>query len=84
VEVNVVSSGSTSPPAARVQVTLLRVPGRCRTATEFDREWEIVLERAKQTKDLAPVHTYPEAAEQIAALPTEALDGYAEVLDALE
>jgi len=29
------------------------------------------------------VITYPEAAEQIAALPTEALDGYAEVLDAL-
>ncbi|MGH3854234.1 MAG: DUF6247 family protein [Pseudonocardiaceae bacterium] len=23
---------------------------------EFDREWEIVLERAKQAKDLAPVH----------------------------
>jgi hypothetical protein len=30
------------------------------------------------------VITYPEAAEQIAALPAEALDGYAEVLDALE
>ncbi len=25
-------------------------------AAEFDREWEIVLERAKQTKDLAGVH----------------------------
>jgi hypothetical protein len=25
-------------------------------AAEFDREWEIVLERAKQAKDLAPVH----------------------------
>jgi hypothetical protein len=25
-------------------------------AAEFDREWEIVLERAKQTKDLAPIH----------------------------
>ncbi|MGH3624369.1 MAG: DUF6247 family protein [Sciscionella sp.] len=25
-------------------------------AAEFDREWEIVLDRAKQTKDLTPVH----------------------------
>lgn len=25
-------------------------------AAEFDREWEIVLERAKQSKDLAGVH----------------------------
>lgn len=25
-------------------------------AAEFDREWEIVLERAKKTQDLAPVH----------------------------
>lgn len=42
-------SVTADPQAIRACLT----PG---VAAEFDAEWDIVLERAKQAKDLAPVH----------------------------
>ncbi len=48
------SNGGPVPPAAEpVAIRACLTPD---VAAEFDREWEIVLERAKQTKDLAGVH----------------------------
>ncbi len=46
--------GDPVPPATEpVAIRACLTPD---VAAEFDREWEIVLERAKQTKDLAGVH----------------------------
>ncbi|PZS39739.1 MAG: hypothetical protein DLM62_06640 [Pseudonocardiales bacterium] len=46
--------GDPVPPAAKpVAIRACLTPD---VVAEFDREWEIVLERAKQTKDLAGVH----------------------------
>jgi hypothetical protein len=47
------SPGEPAPPAADpVAIRACLTPD---VAAEFDREWEIVLDRAKQTKDLAGV-----------------------------
>ncbi len=47
-------NGAPVPPATEpVAIRACLTPD---VAAEFDREWEIVLERAKQTKDLAGVH----------------------------
>jgi Family of unknown function (DUF6247) len=46
--------GDLVPPATEpVAIRACLTPD---VAAEFDREWEIVLERAKQSKDLAGVH----------------------------
>jgi Family of unknown function (DUF6247) len=47
-------NGDPVPPATEpVAIRACLTPD---VAAEFDREWEIVLERAKQAKDLAGVH----------------------------
>jgi hypothetical protein len=45
--------GAPVPPPAEPQA--IRACLTARVAAEFDAEWDIVLERAKQAKDLAPV-----------------------------
>jgi uncharacterized protein DUF6247 len=40
------------PPADPVAIRACLTPG---VAAEFDREWELVLDEAKQAKDLAPI-----------------------------
>lgn len=44
------------PVAPAVEPGAIRACLTPDVAAEFDREWEIVLERAKQTKDLAGMH----------------------------
>lgn len=46
-------SGTPVPPPADPQA--IRACLTPRVAAEFDAEWDIVLERAKQAKDLAPI-----------------------------
>ncbi|MGH3622670.1 MAG: DUF6247 family protein [Sciscionella sp.] len=46
--------GEPVPPAA--DPVTIRACLSSALVAEFDREWETVLERAKQAKDLAPVH----------------------------
>jgi hypothetical protein len=41
------------PPPDPVAIRACLAPG---VAAEFDAEWNIVLDKAKQSKDLAPVH----------------------------
>lgn len=48
-------SGAPVPPPADPQA--IRACLTPRVIAEFDAEWDIVLERAKQTKDLAPIRS---------------------------
>ena len=48
------AAGPPVPPPADPQA--IRACLTPRVAAEFDAEWDIVLERAKQTKDLTPIH----------------------------
>ena len=47
-------AGSPVPPPADPQA--IRACLTPRVAAEFDAEWDIVMERAKRAKDLAPIH----------------------------
>ena len=48
------SAGKPQPPAA--DPLAIRACLSSALVAEFHREWEIVLERVKQAKDLAPIH----------------------------
>jgi hypothetical protein len=50
------SQGSPDPPAPSPEPRAIRACLTPDVAAEFDREWEIVLDQAKQDQDLEPVH----------------------------
>ncbi|WP_166354314.1 DUF6247 family protein [Phytoactinopolyspora limicola] len=67
-----------APPAA--DPVAIRARLSWRVAVEFDTEWDIVLERAKQSKDLTGVHEFLRKWQHIAYTETTDPGSYFRVL----
>ncbi|WP_216843872.1 DUF6247 family protein [Phytoactinopolyspora alkaliphila] len=70
--------GPPTPPAADPAATRARLSWRI--AVEFDTEWDIALERAKQSKDLTGVHEFLRKWQYIAHTETTDPGSYFRVL----